>query len=208
MTGISGKPNYPLREARARGDKFYIPDFLCQRGHMTKRFTGNGACYECTKIINEANRKKYRNGPDGGVFKAKKNAERNRWAARPENAGRIKIYTQRDLEKFGKRTKDLENARADTARLRAKKLGCEGSYSGDELKAMLVKGDYKCSECKQEVDAKYEADHIIPLRIGGSNFIENIQILCRKCNRSKSCLNPTDWEFVKERMRNLAKRKI
>jgi len=201
MAKRNGTPNYALREARARGDKFYIPDFFCNNGHMTKRLTGSGACYECHHASSEANRKKQRNGPDGDAFRAKKREELARWQARPENAERIEGYRKRDLEKFGNRKKYPENGRADAARIRAKRLGCEGSYTGQELRDLFVKQDGKCAECKVPLTNKYEADHIMPLRIGGTNYIENIQILCRRCNRSKSCLNPTDWAFVKRRMR-------
>ncbi len=206
MTGISGKPNYPLREARARGDKFYIPDFKCKRGHMTKRSTGGGGCYECCQILGAINIKKQRNGPDGDALRAKKREELARWHARPENAERIAEYRRRDLEKFGPRRKDKDNSRADYARIRAKKWGCEGSYTGQELKDLFIRQGGKCAECRIPLTSKYEADHKIPLKIGGSNFIENIQILCLKCNRAKSCLNPADWELVKERMRNIANR--
>lgn len=30
-----------------------------------------------------------------------------------------------------------------------------------------------------------EVDHIIPLRLGGANVIENFQALCNRCNASK-----------------------
>lgn len=198
-----GTPNYALREARARGDKFYQPDFLCNNGHMTKRLTGSGACYECHHASSESNRKKQRKGPDGDAFRAKKAAELLRWQQRPENAERIKEYRRRDFEKNGKRRKDKDNARADTARIRAKRLGCEGSYSGQKLRDLMKSQNGRCAECPAILTDKYEADHKIPLRLGGTNYISNIQLLCRRCNRSKSCLNPADWEWVKNRERQL-----
>jgi 5-methylcytosine-specific restriction endonuclease McrA len=205
MAKRCGTPNYALREARARGDTFYQPDFLCNNGHMTKRLTSSGACYECHKASTSANNKKTRNGPNGDTFRAKKRAELARWVARPENAEKIVKYRRQDQQRFPNRKKYPENGRADYARIRAKKLGCEGSYTGQELKDLMVAQGGKCLECSAVLDEKYEADHKIPLRVGGTNYIENIQLLCGPCNRAKGSLGSSDWEFVKAKMRNLAK---
>jgi hypothetical protein len=42
----------------------------------------------------------------------------------------------------------------------------------------------KCTQCGSQ--EKLEYDHIIPVAKGGSNTARNVQLLCEKCNRSKS----------------------
>ncbi|MDL2271251.1 HNH endonuclease, partial [Methanobrevibacter sp. OttesenSCG-928-I08] len=52
---------------------------------------------------------------------------------------------------------------------------------------VLVKYDYRCAECgTSKENAELEIDHIIPVAKGGSNDIDNLQVLCRDCNRGKS----------------------
>jgi hypothetical protein len=42
----------------------------------------------------------------------------------------------------------------------------------------------KCARCSSR--EKLEYDHIVPISKGGSNTARNIELLCEKCNRSKS----------------------
>jgi len=41
-----------------------------------------------------------------------------------------------------------------------------------------------CKCCRGSISLEY--DHIIPFSCGGSSTVSNIQLLCQKCNRSKS----------------------
>lgn len=78
-------------------------------------------------------------------------------------------------------------ARALNAKTRAKAFGLTQHYTGVELYEFCLKYGHECMRCRA---AKYSfmgwvADHIVPLSLGGSNTIDNIQILCFTCNGAK-----------------------
>jgi hypothetical protein len=61
-----------------------------------------------------------------------------------------------------------------------------GSYTHIEWIDLCAKYDLRCLCCgRQEPDIKLTADHIIPVSMGGSSYIDNIQPLCKSCNSSK-----------------------
>jgi 5-methylcytosine-specific restriction endonuclease McrA len=40
---------------------------------------------------------------------------------------------------------------------------------------------------------KYHVDHIMPIALGGSNWPENLQLLCPTCNMTKQKKHPDEW---------------
>ena len=69
------------------------------------------------------------------------------------------------------------------ARRYALKKGAKGSHTFEEWEEMKKRYNYKCAECLEE--KKLTKDHIMPLSEGGSDYIANIQPLCRNCNSKK-----------------------
>lgn len=59
-------------------------------------------------------------------------------------------------------------------------------FNQDERKEILLIGNSQCNQCKKCIKKHFEIDHIMPLAQGGSNDIENLQILCKGCHQEKT----------------------
>lgn len=69
---------------------------------------------------------------------------------------------------------------------RAKRKLAIGTFSSSEWLKMKASYRFTCPACKKkEPEIKLSIDHIQPLSKGGSNFADNIQPLCYKCNVKK-----------------------
>ncbi len=80
----------------------------------------------------------------------------------------------------------LEQVKHTVKMSKAKAKGYKGSYTLQEWSDLKKKYKFTCPKCKQkEPKIILTADHIIPLKQGGTNYIINIQPLCRPCNASK-----------------------
>lgn len=77
----------------------------------------------------------------------------------------------------------------------ARYKAAEGKHSTKEINDLFEAQGGKCAYCQVDITGWYNADHIVPLCKGGSNWITNIQLTCPPCNNKKRA---TDHEeFVK-----------
>lgn len=103
-------------------------------------------------------------------------------------------------------TPHAQNIRYNITRRRlARKANAPGNgFTKKEFKSLCRKLNCRCLKCTEIFPIeKLTADHIVPLFVGGSDSIENIQPLCRSCNSSKGTktinyLEPfmTGFEFL------------
>ena len=119
-----------------------------------------------------------------------------------ENRRRSKIYNERYYKKHPERKikkREYDNERSkkyyqehrewkrfQNRRYKARKRHGVGSHTFGDWELLKKQYGYCCPWCKRcEPEIKLEEDHIIPLTKGGSDYIENIQPLCRNCNSKK-----------------------
>jgi 5-methylcytosine-specific restriction endonuclease McrA len=79
-------------------------------------------------------------------------------------------------------------AKTDRGRIRnkadkARRRGASGSFTPEQWNEKMEACGGRCVKCGSS--ESIEIDHIIPISKGGTNNIENLQPLCRRCNASK-----------------------
>lgn len=186
----------PRKEAMQRGMKRYFTGETCIKGHIAERKVHSWACCECARIERNLRRHPHLGGDCPPRTKA------------PDVGGKLglqlsrKRYAENNRDKLRELNKrwvreNPEMNRAKANRRRAKKAGTEGSYSKadiEELKAMQFNlcGNHKCRANLSVT--KFHVDHIVPLHHGGTNWPDNLQLLCPFCNGSKGHKLPEDWD--------------
>lgn len=104
----------------------------------------------------------------------------------------------------GSEAKTAEHG-ATLAQRTAKSNGFGSRHISDATKREAWDRDEgKCQKCGSCEDIEY--DHIHPVSKGGNSELENIQLLCRPCNRSKRVSVATHAEHVGSASRSLEKR--
>lgn len=168
-----------IDKTTARNDN--IPHYLgpkCKNGHLGIRQTANSSCVDCRK----ANAARVR-----AADPEKQNAyhrEYNR--LNPEKSyAKVRRWILKNPERHA------ANAKAAWRRRRARKLEAEGSHSISEIAELLHKQGQRCAYCGS--CQSHSLDHMTPLSRGGSDYIENLQWLCKSCNSRKK--DKTDAEY-------------
>ena len=68
------------------------------------------------------------------------------------------------------------------------KKATKRSVSETKKKFVAARQGWKCENCKKQLPAWFEVDHVIRLEHGGSNHIDNLVALCRDCHGEKTAI--------------------
>lgn len=85
----------------------------------------------------------------------------------------------------------IEVRSASKQNRRAKVALTGGAFSGADIAKLKLIQNSLCAGCGKQT--KLTVDHIMPIYLGGSSNIENLQLLCMPCNRSKGRKHPEEW---------------
>lgn len=168
----------------------------CKRGHAGVRRVDNGDCVECAalRFLRFKSTKPERVAAHGRkYYEANTAAVKTRATTWKEtNADKV---SQADA-RWRKKNPDLNRAKAQGHR--ARRRNAEGVFSRADINALIISQDGMCAaHCGAFLCDGYSIDHVVALACGGSNWPDNIQLLCSPCNSAKSAL-PMDI-FLKKR---------
>ena len=187
-------------------EKFLFTTLISQYNQKMDTNTKNIDRY---KIGKKAYMKKYRiENKDKIILTRKKYVQKNkkiiskvRKKHRIKNSTSIAKYQKQYRLKTSEKRKQYqrewyknnpEKGRFYRALHRSRKLKNGGMFSQEDISKLLISQQNKCVYCTKELK-EYHIDHIIPISKGGSNWPDNLQILCRFCNQSKHDKLPEEF---------------
>lgn len=142
-------------------------------------------------VENNGERKRENGRRYASKNRSKLSANARRWEK--ENPERVKEKDRRQYEKHSEKIRERSRlwknrnpnrANAQTNNYRTKKTGAGGSYTAAEWLALCEQYEWRCAACGLDTVA-LTADHVMPVSLGGSSDISNIQPLCQSCNSRK-----------------------
>ena len=87
---------------------------------------------------------------------------------------------------------------------RARKRNAHGSHTAADIRRIFDAQRGLCANCHARLlksgKQKFHVDHIVPLVRGGSNWPDNLQLLCKPCNLRKGAKLPEVWAKENERL--------
>lgn len=127
-----------------------------------------------------------RNFEPGKVIGRIVNNEKQKWCNRCKQILLVEeFYPQ--IKGSNKRAKYCKKCNTTSSKIRAEALD-------HGVKNVFQTANNLCVKCFSELD-NFDVDHILPKSKGGTDRVENLQIMCRSCNRKKSDKESIDYRL-------------
>jgi 5-methylcytosine-specific restriction endonuclease McrA len=186
-------PEHPARiAAREAGAIHYSTGAPCKHGHDL-RFTANGICVECAA----ERQRKYHSARPGlhaeiaRKYRAKDPTSHRKAASKWAKKNPTRVAANRDA--CMARNPDLWRKRmvVYVQNRNARKRANGGEFTEADIALVAEEQGALCAGCSEA--KPLEVDHVVPVAAGGHNGPSNLQLLCRRCNASKSDKTLSDW---------------
>ena len=160
----------------------------------------NKAKYRKDKAQSAKNAREWRKrNPLSVIATKKKYYEKNKDKLREEsrewkkkNPEKVRKIRESWNGKNPERLRELR--RAARAARRARMANSEGRHSADDVRRIGDLQKWMCASCRKDLlKSGHHVDHIVAIINGGTNWPENIQLLCPTCNLSKNRKDPYEW---------------
>lgn len=138
----------------------------------------------------------------------KKYYEQNKERIKQKAKQRYYANRDRELERLRQRKPDQkalhakrkakypEYSKVSKANQDARSWKAPGKITSSQVRELFKSQKGKCFYCKVDLTPKYSLDHMVPFCKGGSNYIDNIAICCRRCNFQKHTMNWDEFLLV------------
>jgi 5-methylcytosine-specific restriction endonuclease McrA len=97
-----------------------------------------------------------------------------------------------------------EQTLANIHNRRALKRAAPGRHTAADVAMLYSTQRGLCAGCTAALvktgKGKMHVDHVMPIKLGGGNGPENLQLLCPPCNLSKNAQHPDDWARSRGRL--------
>jgi 5-methylcytosine-specific restriction endonuclease McrA len=83
---------------------------------------------------------------------------------------------------------NMQESRGGQRMMNSGKTGTKRSVSETKKKFVASRQNWSCDDCKSQLSAWFEVDHVVRLEHGGSNHVDNLVALCRECHGKKTAM--------------------